>query len=71
MKMYKENFGFNNFNKTKMLAMFSIYIFFFVVFLSVGFSAFREELIMEDISARVNFHTDVRVTNFKVYSINL
>ena len=70
MKMYKENFGFNNFNKTKMLAMFSIYIFFFVVFLSVGFSAFREELIMEDISARVNFHTDVRVTSFKVYSIN-
>lgn len=70
MKMYKENFGFNNFNKTKMLAMFSIYIFIFVIFLSVGFSAFQEELIMEDISARVNLKTDVRVTGFKVATLN-
>lgn len=70
MKMYKENFGFNNFNKTKLLAMFSIYIFIFVVFLSVGFSAFQEELIMEDISARVNLKTDVRVTGFQVAALN-
>lgn len=70
MKMYKENFGFNNFNKTKLLVMFSVYIFIFVVFLSVGFSAFQEELIMNDISARINLKTDVRVTGFKVASIN-
>lgn len=68
MKMYKENFGFNNFNKTKLLVMFSVYIFIFVVFLSVGFSAFQEELIMDDISARINLKTDVRVTGFKVVS---
>lgn len=70
MKIYKENFGFNNFNKTKMLAMFSVYVFIFVVFLSVGFSAFQEELIMDDISARVNLKTDVRVTGFKAVSLN-
>ncbi len=70
MKIYKENFGFNNFNKTKMLTMFSIYVFFFVIFLSVGFSSFQETLIMEDISARVNLYTDVRVTSFKAITIN-
>lgn len=70
MKIYKGNFGFNNFNKKKMLAIFSIYIFFFVIFLSVGFAAFQDSLLMEDISARVNLHTDVRVTGFKVSTIN-
>ncbi len=70
MKMYKENFGFNNFNITKMLTIFSIYIFFFIIFLSVGFSAFQGSLLMQDISARINLDTDVRVTDFKVFSIN-
>lgn len=70
MKIYKENFGFNNFNRTKMLAIFSLYIFFFALFLSVGFSAFQERLVVEDISARVNLYTDVRVTNFKAVTIN-
>lgn len=66
MKIHRENFGFNNFNKIKMLTMFSIYIFFFVIFLSVGFAAFQESLYLQDISARVNFDADIRVSNFKV-----
>lgn len=70
MKIYKENFGFNNFNKTKMLTIFSIYVFIFVIFLSVGFSAFQDTLAIQDISARVNLYTDVRVTSFKAVTIN-
>ena len=50
--------------------IFSIYIFFFVVFLSVGFSAFQESLLMQDISARVKLETDVRVANFSVSTTN-
>ncbi len=70
MKMYKENYGFNNFNKKMMLSLFSVCIFFFVAFLSVGFSAFQTTLIMSDISAEIKFDTDARVSNFKVASIN-
>lgn len=70
MKKYKENFGFNNFNKKKMLIIFSIYIFIFVLFLSVGFSAFQTTLLMKDISARILYDTDVRISDFRVESLN-
>lgn len=70
MKMYnRENFGFNNFNKKKILVVFSIYIFFFAFFLSVGFAAFQETMIMEDISAEVRIAMDVRVSGFNVISM--
>lgn len=71
MKMYKENFGFNNFNKKMMISIFSVCIFFFVAFLSVGFSAFQESLIITNIAAEVQF-TDAyaRVSNFKVHELN-
>lgn len=71
MKMYKENFGFNNFNKKMMISIFSVCIFFFVVFLSVGFSAFQESLIITNIAAEVQF-TDAyaRVSNFKVHELS-
>ena len=66
MKMYKENFGFNRFNKKMMLSIFSVCIFFFVAFLSVGFSAFENDLIINNFSARVNYEEDVaRVYNFQ------
>lgn len=65
MKMYRENFGFNKFNKKFMLSMFSVYIFFFVVFLSVAFSAFESDLVMKDIKAEVKFMPDdARVSYF-------
>ena len=65
MKMYGENFGFNKFNKKLMLSIFSIYIFFFVIFLSVAFSAFEVELVMKDITAEIKFMPDdARVIGF-------
>lgn len=65
MKMYGENFGFNKFNKKLMLSIFSVYIFFFVIFLSVAFSAFEMELVMKDITAEIKFMPDdARVTSF-------
>jgi len=71
MKMYnKENFGFNNFNKKKILVVFSIYIFFFAFFLSVGFAAFQETMVMEDISAEVRIAMDVRVSGVNVNSFS-
>ena len=71
MKMYnRENFGFNNFNKKKILVVFSIYIFFFAFFLSVGFAAFQETMIMEDISAEVRIAMDVRVSGVNVNSFS-
>ena len=70
MKVYnRENFGFNNFNKKKILVVFSIYIFFFAFFLSVGFAAFQETMVMEDISAEVRIAMDVRVSGFNVMSM--
>ena len=70
MKMYKENFGFNNFNKKLMFSIFSVCIFFFVGFLSVGFSAFQTSLVMKDISAEVKFEADTRVSAFSVSTTN-
>ena len=70
MKMYRENFGFNNFNKKMMISIFSVCIFFFVAFLSVGFSAFQTTLIMTDIVAEVKFDADARVSNFQVDTLN-
>ena len=71
MKMYnRENFGFNNFNKKKILVLFSIYIFFFAFFLSVGFAAFQETIVMEDISAEVRIAMDVRVSGVNVNSFS-
>lgn len=70
MKMYGENFGFNNFNKKKILVVFSIYIFFFLFFLTVGFAAFQETMVMEDISAEVRIAMDVRVSGLFVSSLN-
>lgn len=66
MKMYKENFGFNKFNKKMMLSIFSIYIFFFIAFLTVGFSAFETELVMKDVEVQVKFtDADAVISNFK------
>jgi len=65
MKMYKGNFGFNNFNKAKMLLIFSIYVFFFVAFMSVGFAAFQATIMFKDISARVNLDELVRISGFR------
>lgn len=70
MKIYRKNYGFNNFNKKKMLAIFSIYIFFFAIFLSVGFSSFQDTLYFKNIEARVNFDEDIRISNFKVEVAN-
>ena len=70
MKMYRENFGFNNFNKKMLVSIFSVFIFIFVAFLSVGFAAFQTTLIMKDISAEIKYDVLVRVSNFKVSSPN-
>ena len=70
MKMYGENFGFNNFNMKKILVVFSLYIFFFLFFLTVGFAAFQETMVMEDISAEVRIAMDVRVSGLSVSSLN-
>lgn len=71
MKMYRENFGFNNFNKKILLSVFSVCIFFFVFFLSVGFSAFELDLVMKDITAEVKFYdTDAIVSSFKSNTLN-
>lgn len=71
MKMYnRKNFGFNNFNKKKILVVFIIYIFFFAFFLSVGFAAFQETMVMEDISAEVRIAMDVRVSGVNVNSFS-
>lgn len=70
MKMYRENFGFNNFNKKMLVSTFSVFIFIFVVFISVGFAAFQTTLVMKDISALIKYDVDVRLSSFKVSTPN-
>lgn len=68
--MKKErNYGFNRFDKNKLLFIFSISLFLFFLFLSIGFSAFKSNLTISKISANVRPVTDVRISGLKNFEV--
>ena len=52
-----------SFNKLKSSAIISYAILIFVIFLSIGFSAFSNQLNVKDISASVRVNADIRITS--------
>ena len=51
------------FNKLKSSVIISYAILIFVIFLSIGFSAFSNQLNVKDISASVRVNADIRITS--------
>lgn len=65
----KKKYGFNRFNKNKLLFTFSISLFLFFLFLSIGFSAFKSNLTISKIAANVRPVTDVRISGLKNFEV--
>ncbi len=60
-----------NFKKSNSLIYFTfVIIVLIVIFLSVGFSAFQNNLVIDDINAIVRIDKDIRITNVSVDSVN-
>ena len=57
-------------NKIKSSVIISYSILIFVIFLSIGFSAFSNKLKIKDINASVRVKSDVRVTSVNLLEAN-
>lgn len=70
MKKVKRNFGFNTVNKTRLNITLSTFCFIFIIFLSVAFSAFQNNLAITNIEAEVRLSEKIRITGFRVNQLN-
>lgn len=66
----KNNYGFNNFKSQKLATIFTISVFSFIIFLSIGFSAFNTTLQFENLTAQVLNDYDIRISNLNFTSNN-
>lgn len=70
MKKNRNNYGFNNFKNKKLTTIFTISVFCFIIFLSIGFSAFNSTLTFENLTAQVLNDYDIRISGLNFTSNN-
>ncbi len=70
MMMFKKKRKIQKNNSNNLFYFSTIVVVFTILFLSVGFSAFQNDLAIEDISATVRIDKDVRVMKVSVDSVN-
>ena len=71
MKRRKENYGFNEFNSVKFISIFMMCISISVLLLSIGFSSFNKNLVMNNAKVMVRADKDVRVSGIRVKGLKL